>query len=295
MLDFRLESFLAVCRHMNYTRAAEELNLTQPAVSQHIRWLEERYGTTLFRYTNRRLSLTKAGELLRSAAITIQHDDRHLMEQMQQVALSPHDLKFGVTPTIGMYLVPKPLSQYHAMFPDANITMQVDNTQALCQALDVGKLDFAIVEGYVHKSDYDSMLYQSQPYFAVCAAHYPFAKEPTKIAHLLGETLLVREQGSGNREIVRRSLSRSNIALTDFRSLMEISDMNVLKEMLKLGCGVAFLYEAAVQEDIKAGKIRKLHLEDVQEQYEMTFIWRRGSLFAQQYQQLYALLKPMGC
>lgn len=68
MLDYRIETFLAVCRYMNYTRAAQEMNLTQPSVSQHIRYLEQEYGAPLFDYRNRRLSLTPQGALLREAA-----------------------------------------------------------------------------------------------------------------------------------------------------------------------------------------------------------------------------------
>ena len=75
MLDFRIDTFLAVCRSMNFTRAAEELHITQPAVSQHIRYLEKSYGVKLFDYQGKRLSLTTAGEALFSAAVTMKHDD----------------------------------------------------------------------------------------------------------------------------------------------------------------------------------------------------------------------------
>lgn len=134
MLDFRMESFLAVCRHMNYTRAAEELNLTQPAVSQHIRWLEEYYAAPLFHYTNKRLSLTPAGQLLLTAATTVQHDQAQLKRQMQQTLQHPQDLRFGVTPTVGMYLLPGPLAKYHRTYPQANLFLQVNNTQSLCDS-----------------------------------------------------------------------------------------------------------------------------------------------------------------
>ena len=76
MLDFRVETFLTVCRTMNYTRAAEELNITQPAVSQHIAHLERDYGVPLFAYRNKKLQLTDAGALLRDALSTMAHDGR---------------------------------------------------------------------------------------------------------------------------------------------------------------------------------------------------------------------------
>lgn len=292
MLDFRMESFLAVCRHMNYTRAAEELNMTQPAVSQHIRWLEERYETPLFHYANKRLSLTPAGQLLLTAATTVQHDDSQLKRQMHQALQHAQDLRFGVTPTVGMYLLPRSLAKYHRRYPRANLFLQVDNTQLLCQGLDRGELDFAIVEGYVHKREYNTLLYRRESYLAVCATDYPLVKEPQRLEDLLEYALLIREAGSGNREIVMRSLSRSNLELSDFRTLVEVSDMNVLKQMLLQGCGIAFLYRAAVAEDLAMGRLRALHLQDMQEYNDINFVWRKGSVFAPEYQRLFQMLQP---
>ena len=78
MLDFRVETFLAVCRHMNFTKAARELNITQPAVSHHMHYLEQAYGTALFQHNGKRLQLTEAGEILRRTLMTMKHDEQHL-------------------------------------------------------------------------------------------------------------------------------------------------------------------------------------------------------------------------
>lgn len=294
MLDFRMDTFLAVCQYMNYTRAAQELNITQPAVSQHIRWLEEQYEAPLFTYANKRLSLTREGELLRGMALTVKHDEQMLRRRIHDPGPKVHRLVFGVTPTVGMSLIPEPLARYHQMYPDAPISMRVSNTESLCTALDQGELDFAIVEGYFCKSDYDSLLYRREPYLAVCGARYRFARDPRVLSDLLGETLVVREPGSGNREIIRRALSRENRTVEDFRSVIQVSDMNVLKQLLLLGCGVGFLYQAAAQPQLKQGLLRAIPLEDFQESHDITFLWRKGSVFAQRYQQLFTLLAPEG-
>lgn len=287
MLDFRVDTFLEVCRLMNYTRAAEQLNLTQPAVSQHIRWLEEQCGVKLFHYENKQLSLTAAGQMLRSAAITMKQDQMFLYRRMQEADSEDADLCFGVTPTVGMYLIPKPLAAYRRRHPSAKVSMQVENSELLCRWLDSGEIDFAILEGYFHKEDYDSMLYRTERYLAVCAQDYPFQNTPHQLADLLGETLLVREEGSGNREIIRRSLSRKNLDLRDFHSLFEVGDMNVLKQMLVQGCGIGFLYEAAVREDLQQGRLRAIELEDFAEDHDITFLWRKGSIFAPRYRCIY--------
>ena len=290
MLDFRIDTFLEVCRLMNYTRAAEQLNLTQPAVSQHIRWLEEQCGVKLFHYENKQLNLTAAGQMLRSAAITMKQDQMFLYRRMQEADSEDADLCFGVTPTVGMYLIPKPLAAYRRRHPSAKVSMQVENSELLCRWLDSGEIDFAILEGYFHKEDYDSMLYRTERYLAVCAQDYPFQNTPHQLADLLGETLLVREEGSGNREIIRRSLSRKNLALQDFHSLFEVGDMTVLKQMLVQGCGIGFLYEAAVQEDLQQGRLRIIELEDFAEDHDITFLWRKGSIFAPRYRRIYGEL-----
>lgn len=294
MLDFRMDTFLAVCQYMNYTRAAEALNITQPAVSQHIRWLEEQYEAPLFTYANKRLSLTREGELLRGMALTVKHDEQMLRRRIHDPGPEVHRLVFGVTPTVGMSLIPEPLARYHERYPDAPISLKISNTETLCADLDRGELDFAIVEGYFCKSDYDSLLYRREPYLAVCGAEYRFEREPKVLSDLLGETLVVREPGSGNREIIRRALSRENRTVEDFRSVIQVSDMNVLKQLLLLGCGVGFLYQAAAQPQLKQGLLRAIPLEDFQESHDITFLWRKGSVLAQRYQQLFTLLAPEG-
>ena len=110
MLDFRMDTFLAVCRHRNYTRAAEELNITQPAVTQHIQYLQSYYGVKLFSYQNKRLALTEEGELLRNAALCMLHDEEKLKRDVKDLRLGRRSIRFGATLTIGEYLLPERLA-----------------------------------------------------------------------------------------------------------------------------------------------------------------------------------------
>ncbi len=103
MLDFRMETFLAVCKYMNFTHAAEALNLTQPAVSQHIKYLEQKYDAHLFVRERKKLLLTPAGEILRSALETMRNDETTMKKRMQESLQAKRVLTFGVTMTIGEY------------------------------------------------------------------------------------------------------------------------------------------------------------------------------------------------
>ena len=110
MLDIKTETFLCVCKYMNYTKAANELNITQPAVSKHIHMLEEYYGARLFLYEGRTLQLTPAGEELRRAALTIMHDQKELCNRISQLKEHNKSLKFGATRTAGDFVLTNFLS-----------------------------------------------------------------------------------------------------------------------------------------------------------------------------------------
>ena len=112
MLDFRAETFLAVCKYMNFTHAADALNLTQPAVSQHIKYLENRYHAPLFLRENKKLTLTPAGEILRSALETMRNDETTIEERMKESLSAKKVLTFGVTMTIGEYAIVPALSKF---------------------------------------------------------------------------------------------------------------------------------------------------------------------------------------
>ena len=137
MLDFRIETFLTVCQTMNFTRAAQLLHITQPAVSQHIHALEQQYGARLFHYEGKQLSLTQAGQLLRQAATTMRHDARHLQDTIRQLGVRRR-MCFGATLTIGEYVMPGPLLRLLKQQPELELRMIMGNTAQLLELLDRG-------------------------------------------------------------------------------------------------------------------------------------------------------------
>ena len=286
MLDFRMETFLAVCQCMNFTRASEKLNITQPAVSQHIRFLEKHYNTKLFRYEGKKLKLTGAGEILRNASLTMMHDELSMQNEMQN-AEEESEIRFGATKTIGDVLMGKILRKYLSDYPDTGIHVIVDNTQELLKRLDEGAIDFAFVEGFFKKNEYDYQKYSDENYIAVCSADYTFEKEPRRIEDLFGERLLLREEGSGTREVLERYLDANNLSIGDFGKTMEVGSLQAIRELTKAGCGITFLYEAAVREDLENGVLKKILLQDFAVSHEFAFIWRRGSIYADRYREIF--------
>lgn len=286
MLDFRMETFLAVCQCMNFTRASEQLNITQPAVSQHIRFLEKHYNTKLFRYEGKKLRLTGAGEILRNASLTMMHDEISMQSEMQK-SEEAEEIRFGATRTVGDTLMGGILEKYLREYPDADIHMVVENTRELLERLDDGRIDFALVEGFFKKSEYDYQKYSEENYIAVCSPDYQFRENPDRIENLFQERLLLREEGSGTREVLERYLDSQNLSLSDFERTMEAGSLYTIKELTKSGCGITFLYEVAVREELKSGALIKIPLKDFQATHEFTFIWRRGSIYADRYREIF--------
>ena len=289
MLDFRMDTFLALCRTMNYTRAAEELNITQPAVTQHIQYLQRHYGVKLFQYRDKHLFLTEAGAALRSAALTMEHDERELMEQLPLLQKGMQHLRLGATLTVGEYALPPHLGRYMKRHPDVALHLGVGSTRRLLEGLNRGELDAAVVEGYFAKREYDAIRWSMEPYVCVCAAGSAL-EGPMELEDLFTQTLILRDPESGTREILERALLERNFQLSDFRRVVEINDLTVIKQLVEQNCGITFLYRRAVERELEEGQLRQVFLRGWEVQHEFTFLWRKGSVFEQNYRRLYAQL-----
>lgn len=287
MLDFRMKTFLMVCECMNFTRAAEELNITQPAVSQHVRHLENYYNTRLFHYEGKKLRLTDAGEMLRNASLTMMHDESSLKGRIEHLSEGRQNIRFGATMTVGEVVMPGVLKQYLENDPEVHLHMEVANTQELLNRLDNGKIDFAIVEGFFKKTEYDFLHYSTEKYVAVCSPSYRFQKIPVRLEDVFCERLLLREPGSGTREVLERFLDSQNYSMEDFEKTAEIGSLHTIKELAKAGCGITFLYEIAVKEELEKGELKLINLENCQIYHDFTFIWPRGSIYADTYSGLF--------
>ena len=141
MLDSKLHTFLVLCETMHYTRAAQRLCVTQPAVTHQIRALEEHYGCRLFSYEGKTLRLTEAGVRLREMARSLAYNSRK-MEQAMAVP-APRVLRVGATKTIGEFVIAPLVSRFLRHHPEGTLSLAVENTRALLRALEEGRLDFA--------------------------------------------------------------------------------------------------------------------------------------------------------
>ncbi|MDD5949257.1 MAG: LysR family transcriptional regulator [Lachnospiraceae bacterium] len=291
MLDFRIDTFLAVCQYQSYTKAAQALNITQPGVSQHIHFLENYYGIQLFTYQNRKLTLTQEGELFRTAVTTMKIDEQHLRERFAASPEGVRKLFIGFTLTIGEYGVLPRLVAYFQNQPQLSAEICIHNTCQLLQKLDAGELDAAIVEGYFDKTQYDYRSYSSEPYIAVCSGKRRLpANTCLSFEDLFKERLICRENGSGTLEILEKCLQERNFSLLNFEKTIRVTNINVIKELVAQDCGITFLYRTAVQQELENGMLQQIPIRDFQVTHDFTFIWRKNSLFKNEYEKLFTIL-----
>lgn len=284
MLDFRTETFLTVCRTMNFTAAAKQLNITQPAVSQHIHFLEEQYHTPLFLYRNKQLFLTDSGEILRKHLLTMKNDEKTVMEELNNHSLGIESFSIGVTMTIGEYAIVDKLADFLIRHPETNLHLHYGNTSQLLNLLDSGQIRMAIVEGNYPRENYSHKKYSTEDYIAICAASHSFVKnQPQTINDLLSERLLVREEGSGTRNILEQSLTARGLHITDFLHFTEVENMHTIIGLLKRDCGISFLYKIAVENELQSGILKEIPLNDFKMQHDFDIIWEKHSIYTEKY------------
>lgn len=250
-MEQKLETFLVLCRTLHYGRAAEQLHLSQPAVSKHIQALESQYGVQLFSYTGRRLTKTRQGEILEQYAESLQYNEERLLEQLRK---EPRRiLRVGATKSIGDYVL-LPYIQRFLSQSQNRIELLVDNTAHLLELLKQGKLDFVVSEGIFDRQHYDWMLFRNEPYVGICSKNHPFAGKIIPVSELFTERVILREKGSGTREILERTLLEEGYDADAFAEQICISSFEIIKTLVSDGGGISFLYEAVVKDDERLGR-----------------------------------------
>lgn len=246
MLDYRIYTFLKLCDTMNYHKTAELLHMTQPAVTQHIHFLENEYGCKLFIYNGKSLKKTKEAYQLEAYACSAQYNEDILKKEIINKPLT--ELRVGATKTIGEYVITE---QVKSFFQSDNYTLSliVDNTSHLLFLLEHNKLDFAIIEGFFDKEKYNYMLYKKEPFVGICSKTHPFAQRNVSFEELFKETLIVREKGSGTREIFEQILHENNFTLDCFKKKICISSFQLIKEFVLTEKSISFVYEAVANSD----------------------------------------------
>lgn len=244
MIDYRMETFLTLCDLMNYRQVAERLNITQPAVTQHIQFLEGEYRCKLFDYSGRQLRQTAEGKKLERYARSALSNEQILRQSLQPQARQK--LYVGATKSIGGYMLGERLMKLMGN-KQFDVSVTVDNTKNLLYALDHQQLNIALIEGYFDKASYGHQLMGQEQLVGICAKDSPLAGQEISMEQLFQEQIILRELGSGTLDIFLTGLRQQNYTLASFSNVAHISSIEAILYLVERGMGVSFVYQSVMK------------------------------------------------
>ncbi len=266
MENFRLKVFRTVAQQLNFSRAAEELSLSQPAVTQQIKALEEEFGVPLFDRSGGRITLTTAGNALLPFANKLKATSDQAYEAVTSTG-SHHagKLALGASQTIGQYLLPQLVAAFLRENPRISITAMSGNTDEMLAALTAGRIQLALVEGPGFRKDVHIEPFMEDHMVLVVPASHEWADREIEIEQLKHVHLLMREFGSGSRRFVEAALSKAGLKKKDLKTTMELDSTEALLSAVEAGLGVTFVSRWAVRNQLalstlRLARVRKLQL-----------------------------------
>ena len=264
MVDVKLNTLLKVYEMGSYTRAAEKLSLTQPAVSKHIRQLERELGVSIFDRTGPKMRLTPEGKLIvRYAERVIALSDglrRALADRNRAV----DRLRVGVTHTSESSIVAEVLARYTEENVNTRITLRTDALASLYEMLKSYQIDIAIVEGDVSDPAIRTIRLDTDDLAVAVSNEHPLASRPSvTIDELRRERLILRLPSSGTRTLFDANLESRGMSPDDFNVILEVDNIATIKDLVRRNYGVSVLARSACMDELRKGKIRMLPIEDL--------------------------------
>lgn len=280
MLDnFRLRVFRAVAERLNFTRAAEALFLTQPAVTRHVQGLEADLGVTLFDRTGGRIRLTSAGEMLldyarRLAALAADAEQAVSALRGDVAGL----LALGASTTIAQYVLPRLLGEFMAQHHAVQLSVLSANTDAIAGALAERRLALGLIEGPADRADLKVEPFMDDELLTIVPRTHEWAGAvDVPVSALAAAPLIMRERGSGTRRVVERALAQVGHPTAALRVVMELDSTEAIKSAVLAGLGVGFVSAWALPRERRLGTLAIVRVAGVTMHRQFQFIYPHGS------------------
>ena len=241
MIDFRMNTFLELCTAMNYHKTAENLNMTQPGVTQHIQYLEDLYNCKLFEYANKKLTKTKQCIELENATRSIVALSKETQTKMNQQK-DKFQINIGATRSIGEYYIDNTVVKLLSD-NDYEINLIIDNTERLLEKLNNFELDVLMVEGFIDKNNYGYKLIAEHELIGICSIDHVFANKEVLLEDIFTEPIILREPGSGTRAVFENFLKVNGFSSESFTRKSTISSNKVIEMAVENNAGISFVYD----------------------------------------------------
>jgi DNA-binding transcriptional LysR family regulator len=262
MADRRLQVFHAVATHLSFTKAAEALFMTQPAVTSQIRQLEEHFNTRLFDRGQGRISLTAAGHLALEYAERILEVSAELDTRLQEMSGQlGGPLLIGASTTIADYLLPRVLGAFKVRFPTVVPRLFVGNSEGVQNRVAERSLDIGFIEGDSHLPALAADVCCEDELQVTCAPSHPMAKLKSATPDSLTRyPNISREPGSGTREVIDHYLLMAGVSPDALQRVMELGSPEALKRLVATGLGFSIMSRATVINEIRLGQLVQVPL-----------------------------------
>lgn len=274
MEDSKFITLLTVSELKNYTLAAKKLNLTQPAVSQHIRQLENELNIRIFNRVGSDLKITPEGSILIKYARRITSLYKELETKLSDEKKHARTLTIGITHTAESNIVAEVLAEFCSRNKGTKIKIISDSIKNLYDKLSTYEIDMAVVEGKVTEKKYSSVLLDTDSLVAVMSANNPLAKNKiVNVNDLKREKMILRSKQSGTRSLFVSQLGNMNISIDEFNVILEIDNIATIKDLVQKGAGVSVLPKSVCFSEMKNHSLAILPIENMTMIREMNIVF----------------------
>jgi Transcriptional regulator len=280
MLSYKHKVFLAVARQLSFTKASQELFISQPAITKHIKQLEEHYKASLFERRGSAISLTEAGSILLEHLTKAQTIEKQLEFEINSHRDKFHvkgELRLGASTTVALYIIPPILSGFSQKHTDVRISLFNRNSESVLKALLDHEIDLGIIEGKSKMSQVNSQHFLTDEVVAVCSARSALCKRKKLTSESLKQIpVVLRERGSGTLAAVKFALAGKGIKMSDLKTNIRLGGTEALKNFLLADDSMGFLPVRAVAKELASGDLVRLYIEDLTIIRQFYFIQRHG-------------------
>lgn len=280
MSDIRLKVFYTVASHLSFTKAADVLCITQPAVTKNIKELETELDIRLFERRGNKITLTEAGEILYRHAESIFEIYRKIQYDLGLLKeKQAGELLLGASTTLSHYILPPILANFYKHFPDIRISLLDANTEKIEEAVLQKKVVLGIVEGKSKNKDLKYVPFLKDEIVAVVHTSQELVnKDRISKAEFLGIPLVLRENGSGSLEIIAHELHKHDISLNELNLIMQLGSTESIKSFLANSNCMALLSISAVSKEIVEGQFKIIDIDDIDIKRVFYFTHLQGQL-----------------
>lgn len=280
MSNFRIKVFYLVAVHQSFTKAAEELLISQPAVTKNIKELETQLGIRLFTRDSGKVILSEAGKIVLNYAENILKADRKLQFDLSQYKEKYEgQLNLGASTTIGQYLLPSVLAQFHLKYPEIQLSLINDNTRNIEKALVDNRIELGVVEGSYRNSKLKYVPLLEDEIVAIVHTSQPLAsKDEITIEELKSVPLVLREVGSGSLDIICEALKKADVKLQDLNIIMHLGSTESIKSFLSASDAMGLVSISAVSRELARGEFKIVDIKDFEILRTFYFVYPHGGI-----------------